>query len=281
MARNNAEPDFSAADGQGYMLSYDHTAACRLNLQFYLWRDTLGFNIHPVIELDNSSCVADIACGTGSWLIDVARSLPDAQLDGFDINLAQAPHTHWLPRNISLRPLDILQDIPDNLLGKYDLVHVRLLVLVVQQVDPKSILKKLHKMLKPGGYLQWDDLDCVNMCVKRVSQNIPSPALDKLREMSWSGGRHDWILTLAELAAECGFVNTKMFSYGDEDALVRAFNEQHLLTMDEFALNLRQIGKQEEAAAFFEVIEAAYHESLVGSALCIPRVICVGQTLAT
>ena len=277
MAQAAGQVDFSAGDGHGYVLSRGHTAACRLNLQSYLWKDALGFNIHPCIHLGFAPCIADIASGTGLWLIDVARSLEGAQLDGFDIDLTQAPHQRWLPPNISMTRLDIFEDIPDNLVGKYDLVHARLLVGVVQQADPVSILQKFLKMLKPGGYLQWDDLDFINMRVKRVSSEMPTPAFDQLREMIWSHGRYDWLLKLADLATRSGFVDAKIHLYGDRDDLVRAFNDQHLMTMDEFALHLTGIGKKDEALAFHKVVENAYQESLNGAAICIPRVVCTGR----
>jgi hypothetical protein len=55
---------------------------------------------------------------------------------------------------------------------------VRLVVLVLE--DPREFLGKLFRMLKPGGYLQWDELDCVNMCVKKVDPLVEAPALEQL-----------------------------------------------------------------------------------------------------
>ena len=88
------------------------------------------------------------------WLIDVARELPTAQLDGFDIDLRQAPPQQWLPSNATLRYWNIFEDVPDDPIGKYDFVNFRLLVLVIEGGDPRSVLQTLLKMLKPGGFLQ-------------------------------------------------------------------------------------------------------------------------------
>jgi chemotaxis methyl-accepting protein methylase len=44
----------------------------------------------------------------------------------------------------------------------FDVVHVRHLVLGLTTEDRKPFISKLMMMLKPGGYLQWDELDCVS-----------------------------------------------------------------------------------------------------------------------
>jgi len=277
MAEEPSKADFSLADGHGYAMNSKHLSACRLNLQFYLWKDALGFDIHPSIPPYLPS-IADVAAGTGAWLIDLSRILPKStRLDGFDNDLDQAPHATWLPRNVKIRHWDIFSELPDDLVGKYDYVHVRLLVLVLESGDPGPILKKLWRMLKPGGYLQWDELDCVNMCVKKVRPEVEAPALEKLLEMSRSNGRHDWTFKLPEFMEKEGFLEVEMENFGDEDRMVRAFNEQHLLTMEEFAASLVKLGKQEAAEEFYRVIGESYQESTRGAALCIPRIVCVGR----
>lgn len=67
---------------------------------------------------------------------------------------------------------------------------------------------------------------------------------------------------------------------GDRPDLVRAFNEQHLLPMEEFAAGLAKVGKTEAAARFHRLIEEAYHESTTGAALCISRVFVVEDSVS-
>ena len=279
MASDSLDPDFSSADGQGYLMNRSHLAACRLNLQHYLWKQSLDFSIHPSIPITQDSVIADIATGTGMWLMDVARELPKAQLDGLDLDLKQAPHSQWLPHSIKMRQWDIFEDVPKDLIGKYDFVHVRLLVLVISQDDSQAVIRKLVKMLKPGGYLQWDDLNCRDMCVKKVDPSVQALALERLREMCWSNGRHDWLLQLSQSITNEGMEEACLHFFGDSTDLIRAYNEQHLMTMDEFALSLLRIGKKEEALRFYKIVKDSYQESLTGAALCIPRIICIGRKL--
>ena len=81
------------------------------------------------------------------WLIDVNRRLPSVRLDGFDVSVEQFPAKEWLPDNIRLRRLDVLEPISEDLKGKYDLVHVRLFLAVVQNYDPTPIVRNLMDML--------------------------------------------------------------------------------------------------------------------------------------
>ncbi|CAG8958208.1 hypothetical protein HYFRA_00000561 [Hymenoscyphus fraxineus] len=270
--------DFGLAKGQGYMLDRTHAAACRLNLQFYLWKDAIGYNIHPSIPIPISEniVIADVAAGTGAWLLDVAKTLPNATLEGFDNDLSQAPHEKWLPSNVSMRHWDIFDDVPEELVGRFDFVHVRLLVMVIEG-RPEGVVRNLLRMLKPGGYLQWDELDCVNMRVKKVDPAIQAPALDQLVKMSYANGRYNWTLELPKFMTDEGFLDVTMEHFDDKPELVRAFNEQHLLTMEEFALRLLKMGKEDAAGKFFELIKEGYQEAVAGAAFCIPRIVCVGR----
>ena len=191
----------------GYALGRGYSSSLRLNLQHHLLRELLGYSIHPDIlanvDTESHLQIADVGTGTGQWLIDVARELPSAQLDGFDISTDQYPSSAWLPSNILLRQLDIMESIPGNMEGKYDIVHVQLFLCVIQK-DPIAVLKELLKMLskpmsevlhsstkwpaalpnhlylanhvlmaEPGGYLQWVEYDPTTF---EVVSPIPSLA---------------------------------------------------------------------------------------------------------
>ncbi|KAJ5818010.1 hypothetical protein N7474_003601, partial [Penicillium riverlandense] len=242
-------------------LQQDHRSVIRLNLQHFLWRQVFGFHVHPSIPTAPAlEKIADVGCGTALWLIDVSRDYPHCQLEGLDIDLTQAPHPGWLPPNIHLQHWDLLTDVPADLEAKYDLVHVRLLVLVLSGLDP-----------------MWDELDCVNMCIKKVDTSIAAPALEEIKEASHAGGRHDWVLELPRLLTEVGFQDAKIDYYDEPLELVRAFNDQHLLTMQEFAAKLAGKGQLEAAARFTHLIQAGYQECVNGAALSFPRVVVVAK----
>ena len=82
------------------------------------------------------------------WLLDLARTIsPTAQLDGFDIDISGSPHKQWLPPNVTMRQLDALGEIPEYLVGIYDIVHLRLFQVVVKDNDPGPLLRNMLRML--------------------------------------------------------------------------------------------------------------------------------------
>ncbi|KAK2750319.1 hypothetical protein FQN57_003799 [Myotisia sp. PD_48] len=273
---------FHLADGRGYMLDRGYFAASRLNFQFYLWKESLRFSLHPCISIPvkENLRIADIATGTGIWLLDLARELPpSARLDGFDISLANAPSRQWCPSNVTLRQWNIFDEVPEELIGKYDIVHLRLLILVVENSDPRPIIRKAFKMLKPGGYIQWDDLNYPDTHVRTAGSfsSMQTTAFDSLREFVYSNGRHDWVLQLPQILMSEGFENARQFHFSDRDDLAKANGDQHLLTMEEFATSLAGSGNHEDSDKIFQLIEDVYQESQAGVALSMPRVVCVAR----
>ncbi|PLB46270.1 UMTA methyltransferase family protein [Aspergillus steynii IBT 23096] len=269
---------FPSTDGLGYTLQNNHRAAARLNLQQYLWHETLGYHIHPGVQIPAfSPVIADVATGTGLWMIQVAREVPSAQVDGLDIDMTQAPHPAWLPGAIGLRYWDIFSPVPPDLREKYDLVHVRLLVLVLSGVDPVPAIRNLLALLKPGGYLQWDELDCVHMKLKKADESLVAPALEEIQSMLYATGRHNWALELPRTLTDCGFEDAWIDYYDEAPELVRAFNDQHLMTIEEFAGKLAQLGQVETAREVYDLVKTGYEESVQGVALSVPRVVVVAR----
>lgn len=242
-----------------------------------MWRQTLRFNIHPSVSLPERPNIADVATGTAIWTFDVISEHKDAQIDGLDIDLSQAPHPGWLPSNIKLREWNIFEEVPEDLVGKYDYIHIRLLILVVSSSTTQPVIQRLFKLLKPGEYLQWDELDCVNMRVKKVDASKPSQALDGIRTLCHAGGRYDWTVEIPQKLTQEGFENATLDYYEDDAHLLRAFNDQHMMTMEELAFGLIKSGKQDDAANVLQLIQRAYPESIGGASLSLPRVVCVAR----
>ncbi|MCJ1239924.1 hypothetical protein MMC14_007922 [Varicellaria rhodocarpa] len=193
-----------------YVLGRSFRASARLNLQHYLWTQELGYLIHPSIPQEGKLQIADIGTGTGVWLLDLAHKLPLTQLDGFDINISQAPPAEWLPSNVKMYPLDVFADIPPDLLGKYDIVHIRLFMCVVRNNDPELLLKNLLKLLKPGGWLQWGELDLQSSTFVTANPLLSADSLKDAAIFPRSLGSTDtrmdpsWVPSLPEIFEKNG-----------------------------------------------------------------------------
>lgn len=146
-------------------------SSARLHLQHGLFQKTLNNPqiLHPSIITDVSSSsttlsglrVADIGCANAVWLCDLHDSLSSKgstthRLDGYDINTLMFPPRHTLPAQIQLRELSVFS-LPADLEGVYDVVHLRAFCSIVTRNDPSAIIAVVTRMLKPGGWVQWEE----------------------------------------------------------------------------------------------------------------------------
>ncbi|PYH65786.1 class I SAM-dependent methyltransferase [Aspergillus vadensis CBS 113365] len=170
----------------------------RLNEQFDLTTQNIGYLIHPNISaaLLPTSRIADIATGTGIFLQKVAEIYPEATLHGSDISTALFPPATTLPPNVQLFPLDVLEPVPEHLVGTYDLVHVRLIVAGLLPSSWSGVVKNLCRLLKPGGALQWEECNFGSAWHLRGGENTTCSAARRLSKLFRDGIgeqlRHGW-----------------------------------------------------------------------------------------
>lgn len=122
--------------------------------------------------------IADVACGTGIWLLDVTDTVSGIEADGLDVDLNNVPPKGWLGDNVSFRKLNILEDLTDEYMGRYDVINVQFASSFVRDPHIKILMSNLIQMLsaslaplsriphtdtiflssaEPGGYLQITD----------------------------------------------------------------------------------------------------------------------------
>jgi chemotaxis methyl-accepting protein methylase len=61
--------------------------------------------------------------------------------------------------NVSFSTMNILDPVPESLHNKFDVLHLRLLVLGLPKDTWTQAARNLQQMLKPGGWLQWEEAD--------------------------------------------------------------------------------------------------------------------------
>ncbi len=92
--------------------------------------------------------IADIGTANAVWILELLPLMPPTtQFDGFDISADYFPAKEWLPANVSLDVVDAFAAVPEHLVGKYDVVHIRAFVVIVRNNDPMRLLSNLIKML--------------------------------------------------------------------------------------------------------------------------------------
>lgn len=132
-------------------------------------------------SLPDKPRIADVATGSGIFLAEISKQLdPSSQLDGFDITSRAFPSD--LPSNVSLQVHDARTPFPEELQGKYDLVHLRLLFAVVSSSDWESIATNAIQLLKPNGAIQWTEPKSGSASVLRGEQVIDPVTLRTMQQ---------------------------------------------------------------------------------------------------
>ena len=192
-----------------YTLGRDYRASARLDLQHHLWSETFGYHINPAIPSTTEKlAIADVGTGTEIWLLEADRRLPTpaARLCGLDISGDQFIRPEWLPSNAHFLVHDVFDPSgpPEDLVGAFDIVHLRLFIAIVKDNDPSPVVKYCHKLLKPGGYFQWDDHE---PAVNRVGSynGSPTEGMSMISQMTQTHKPTAWIARLPHTFTECGF----------------------------------------------------------------------------
>ncbi|KAI1099133.1 hypothetical protein F4804DRAFT_93715 [Jackrogersella minutella] len=253
-----------------YALMRDCNANSRLTAQHYLWKDLLGFLVHPDIPTRADDLkVADVATGNGIWLHDFARKKPSAELHGFDISLDQVGPRPWLPSNIHMHTWNIFEEPPPQFVGYFDIVHVRLITVVVENNDPRPVLANLTKLLSPSGYLQWDEVDTISSSIKSVPL-VTAGNLDEL--FSQLKGHDTWKYHLTEIMNQNGYTDSRLYTYEYGLDIARFWNDNYISTWKEFA---ESVLKTPELSR--ELEQKAMEEVRNGAAIMVPKLVWIGK----
>ncbi|KAL4906007.1 hypothetical protein BDW74DRAFT_177695 [Aspergillus multicolor] len=242
-------------EGQ-YMIQTSSQSSARLNLQHYWVTESLGYLLHPSIPVAPDAKIADIATGTGAWPVSYSLH-PDTpssvQIDGFDVTNDMFPPKDWLPPNVSLRTLDILKPVPEELKGVYDVVCIRYFGVQIRNNDPSWVLGNLVEMLKPGSYIQWIESDIYSQTVvnfastatsAETSGTLASPtALEQhldiwRRYLDASGLRYDWLASLPTHCIDQGMSEAHIYSPPSIPALRFTLTTAVLGAWEELSYNL-------------------------------------------
>ncbi|RMY72366.1 hypothetical protein D0863_04554 [Hortaea werneckii] len=218
-------------------LTRDQEESQRLNLQHDLYIKSTGFHLHPRIAatLPADAHIAEVATGTGIWLRSLAassQSSPGWKYTGFDISPEQFPPDPDR-KGIGFRVLDILKPPPEEEKGKYDVVHVRLLVCGLKATDWLHAAEHILALLKPGGWIQWHEGTFAELQFLQSTPQTPYPsasreiaqyAIRTLNETERKVLTAD-VLKLPQTVTEAGFADVERYLFSSDRAEVEEMRE--------------------------------------------------------
>jgi len=171
--------DPSQSEG-GYVFDPESgTELARLVNQDRLLEQSLGGLLPEDLDLSQAHDLLDIACGPGSWAMNIAYAYPKINVVGIDISeivveYARArARTQGIDNNAQFLIMDATKplDFPDN---TFDVVNARLLLGFMFPAMWSTFLQECLRITRPGGSI------CLTECEGSITN---SPALEKLNGM--------------------------------------------------------------------------------------------------
>ncbi|KAF3024374.1 hypothetical protein E8E14_014333 [Neopestalotiopsis sp. 37M] len=209
-------------------------SSARLHLQHQLCQNTLGFllepGVHSSVTTSQPFRVADLACGNGVWLLDLERHLSErgisCRLQGLDIN-----------------PLDILvSPLPEELLGAFDVVHVRAFMSIIIDQDTAPLLSAARSLLKPGGWVQWEEMRG-DFLIEPSLPNMSTVSCAILAKILKEGGeaqglKFGFVHELDGHLGRHGFEDVHMHKFPKRRQDFKGWTEDFLMVWEELASHL-------------------------------------------
>ncbi|KAI0309179.1 S-adenosyl-L-methionine-dependent methyltransferase [Amylostereum chailletii] len=144
---------YQAYPGAEYVLPSDETERGRLALQHQLLKRAFDDKIVMFpFDLKDGRYILDIGTGSGVWLLEAAKEASaSAILHGVDIEDRLFPCD--VPHNVHFS-INTATSLPQEWSGRFDVVHQRLLRAALKEVEWKSNIQEIFRVLKPGGWVQ-------------------------------------------------------------------------------------------------------------------------------
>ncbi|EMD42323.1 hypothetical protein CERSUDRAFT_79907 [Gelatoporia subvermispora B] len=141
-----------------YRLPADDEEFERLDKQHIMFMEVMGKYPPPMDEVlaespDHIKSAVDLGCGSGSWILDVARDYPDCSAVAVDLVPMQV---RYMPPNCRSEVDDINLGL-QHFYGAYDVAHARLVSSGVR--DYKGFVDHIARVLRPGGLIILAEFD--------------------------------------------------------------------------------------------------------------------------
>ncbi|KAI4168973.1 MAG: hypothetical protein LQ343_006004 [Gyalolechia ehrenbergii] len=179
-----------------------------------------------------------------------------------------------------MREWDIFKPPPAEYIGTFDVVHIRHVQLVIKDNDPAPIVKNLRALLKPNGYLQWDEVNPPAKYLEKVDTSLATPALETLF-MKFTVPKKDqvtkdWKDTLLTTLNAHGFKNSELITYKPSLSHLKFWHDMYMQAWEEF---IGRIMGGLDTPNAIELLEGARIEAKSGAAIVFPMCIWVAQAV--
>ncbi|RYP76851.1 hypothetical protein DL771_001587 [Monosporascus sp. 5C6A] len=212
------------------------------------------------------------------WLFDVAETVSKStRLVGLDISFKAAPPPATLPSNVTLRHWDVRDDVPEDLINAFDIVHLRFFSFVVMNEEVPGVVEKLYKLLRPGGYLQWGDPDVSSIRIDKSEPGNKTESLSRLMQlMTVQDPRFSpkWVTELPNIFEASGFVDIERHVCDAPPHLSFIMHECGLMIHDLIA---RKTKNEKMAQELEQLLPQAVEDTREGAYVSAVRWVVIGR----
>lgn len=139
----------------------------------------------------------------------MAKRLPNIHIDGFTIDNSLVPPPQGLPPKVTIHHVEsYASSFVTSGQSTYDVIRICSLAANVENNDPGSVVENAMAMLKPGGYIEWDELDTAHYNLVKTDFTRPAfqsqSLLKRIRHHSHTLSPCGWIDSLPDILARHG-----------------------------------------------------------------------------
>lgn len=160
------------------------------------------------------------------------------------------------------------------------MVHIRLLAVVVKNKNTMPIIKNVALLLKPHGWLQWDEIDTSDSFVVHVAgKDGKTDAMRRMDGLMRGHGASAWITELpSSMRKEDRFEEATLHRVKPEPSLLKFHTDLILGSWVEIASN--QAEGSERRRDFEQLVMDVQVEARQGAVQGVSKIVCVGRKAA-
>ncbi|CAG8658865.1 13321_t:CDS:2, partial [Acaulospora morrowiae] len=190
---------FHNVKGSSYPLPNDELEVIRMDAQHELMRGVWdGDFVSPVKDdlIAGGLHVLDVGCGSGTWLLQLARDYPLNHYTGIDMSPV-FPKNIELP-NVKFIQANVLQRMPFDA-NSFDFVHIRFLnTAFTERQWEETVIPDLTRVTKPKGWLELCEFDIDGQSFGPASRRMISALTSYLGSKGINGLISEEILEFLE-----------------------------------------------------------------------------------
>ncbi|OTB05903.1 hypothetical protein M426DRAFT_10046 [Hypoxylon sp. CI-4A] len=178
---------------------------------------------------------------------------------------------------MTFRKWNVREEVPDDHVNAFDIVNLRFFSVVLLNEEIRHVIGRLLRLLKPGGYVQWEEPDFRTVRVNKTQPDSKTNYLEELMKLfTVQDARLNpgWVIKLPQTFAAAGFVDTETDIRNAKPWLEFMFHECGLMMHE---LSARKTNNEKMARDVSRLLPLAVEETRNGAFVTATRWTIIGK----